>query len=186
MKKLFSFPIMMALALLAITSSCKKSDTSSPAAGSGSLGAGKSSMSFSNTGSFAGGTSFSASNTPLTSAQSIANGALRNVTLSASEVVGVNSRICSLLLVLPASASTASGNLVADFSLPNNATILPTLTLTSSSGAVSGITFGSQTGTCTITKLTSAEVEGTFTCVVKDVNGATTLSVTSGTFAGKF
>ena len=186
MKKLFSFPVMMALSLLLITSSCKKSDDPTPAAGSGSLNAGKSSMSFSNTGSFAGGTSFSASNTPLTSAQSITNALLRNVTLSASEVVGVNARISSLLLVLPASASTASGNLVADFSLPNNATILPTLTLTSSSGATQGITYGSQTGTCTITKLTSAEVEGTFTCVVKDVNGATTLSVTSGTFAGKF
>ncbi len=185
MKKLFSFPIMMSLALLAITSSCKKSDTT-PGSGSGNLGSGKSSMSFSNTGSFAGGTSFSASNTPLTSAQSLTNAVLRNVTLSASEVTGVNSRTVALMLVLPASASTASGNLVADFSLPNNATILPTLTLSSSSGAVSGITYGSQTGTCTITKLTSAEVEGTFTCVVKDLNSATTLSVTSGTFAGKF
>ena len=177
---------MMALALFVITSSCKKSQDPAPGAGSGNLGAGKSSMSFTNTGSFAGGTTFSASNTPLTSAQSITNAQLRNVTLSASEVVGINSRICSLLLILPANASTASGNLVADFSLPNNATILPTLTLTSSSGATSGITYGSQSGTCTITKLTSAEVEGTFSCVVKDVNGATTLSVTNGTFAGKF
>ena len=185
MKKLFPIPVMMALALLSFTS-CKKSDTTTPAAGSGSLGAGKSSMSFSNTGSFAGGTTFSVSNTALTSAQTLTNALLRNVTLSASEVTGVNARISSLLLVLPATASTASGDLVADFSLPNNATILPTLTLTSSSGAISGITYGSQTGTCTITKLTATEVEGSFSCVVKDVNSATTLSVTGGTFAGKF
>lgn len=177
---------MMALALLAITSSCNKSDSTTPPAGSGSLGAGKSSMSFSNTGSFAGGTTFNVSNTSLTSAQSITNAQLRNVSLSASEVTGVNARIASLVFVLPASASTASGNLVADFSLPNNATILPTLTLTSTSGASQGITYGSQTGTCTITKLTATEIEGTFSCVVKDTNGATTLSVTNGTFAGKF
>lgn len=187
MKKLLSAPVLAAFVLMAFSTSCKKSSTDAPAAaGSGGLTAGKSSMAFNNTGSFAGGTTFSVSNTPLTSAQTLTNALLRNVTLSASEVTGVNSRITSLLLVLPASASTTNGNLVADFSLPNNATILPTLTLTSSSGATSGITYGSQSGTCTITKLTTAEIEGTFTCVVKDVNGNTTLSVTGGTFAGKF
>ncbi len=186
MKKLFPLPLLMALALFSMISSCKKSDTANPGSGSGSLGAGKSSMSFNNTGSFAGGTTFSVSNTPLTSAQTLTNAPLRNVTLSASEVTGVNSRIVALLLILPSNASTANGNIVGDFSQPNNATFLPSLTLTSSSGATQGITYASQSGTCTITKLTATEVEGNFTCVVKDVNGATTLSVTSGTFAGKF
>ena len=103
---------MMALALLAITASCKKSDNPTPPAGSGSLGAGKSSMSFNNTGSFAGGTTFSVSNTALTSAQSITNAQLRNVTLSASEVVGVNARITSLFFVLPATASIDNNNVL--------------------------------------------------------------------------
>ena len=186
MKKLFSFPVMMALALLSITSSCKKSNDPAPAAGSGSLNAGKSAISFSNTGSFAGGTAFSVSNTAATQAASSAGGSSRSIVLSATEISGSNSRSAGFILSVPANASTTSGNLTGDFANPNNAVILPSLTLSSTTGATNGISYISQSGTCTITKLTATEIEGTFSCVVKDANGTTTLSLTGGTFAGKF
>jgi hypothetical protein len=185
MKKVFSFPIMMALALLSITS-CKKNNDTTPPAGSGNLGAGKSSISFTNSGSFAGGTTFKVSNTAATQAVSSAGGSSRSIVLSATEISGTNTRSAGLIISVPANASTASGNLNSDFSNPGNAVILPSLTLSSTTGSANGTSYISQSGTCTITKLTATEIEGTFSCVVKDANGAGTLSLTSGTFAGKF
>lgn len=188
MKKLISFPLMMSFVLLAIIPSCKKSDDAAVAAGaqgSGSLSSGKASIVFNTSAAFAGGTSFSQSNTASTLAQT-STGTFRTIALSATEVSGTSTRTAFLNISVPASANTVSGNLTGDFANPNNATILPVLTLTSTSGASNGIAYASQTGTCTITKLTATEIEGTFSCVVKDTNGTATLSVTSGSFAGKF
>jgi len=50
----------------------------------------------------------------------------------------------------------------------------------------SGTQYSSQSGTLTITKLTATEIEGTFSCTVKEVTGTATLSITEGSFAGKF
>jgi hypothetical protein len=185
MKKLLSMSLLLVAAMAMLITSCKKSSTSNPA-GSGSLGAGKSSISFNSSANYAGSTSFSQSNTALTSAQTLSSSSLRNVSLSASEVSGTSARLVTMTLILPADASTTGGNINGDFSQPNGATFLPTLTLTSSSGATQGITYAAETGTCTITKLTATEVEGTFSGTVKDINGTATLSISNGTFAGKF
>lgn len=177
--------MMMAIGCTLMFTSCKKDEAARPA-GSGSLDAGKSSISFSTNTAYAGSTSFSLSNTVTTSAITLSSGILRNISLTASEISGTSTRIATMTFIVPGDASTSAGNLTGDYSLPNGATILPTLTLTSSNGAIQGTTYSSETGSCTITKLTATEIEGTFSAVVKDINGTGTISVSNGTFAGKF
>lgn len=173
------------LSMAFLLSSCSKS-SGGGGTSSGNLSAGKAAIVFNNSGSFAGGTSFSISNTATTLAQTNSNTTLRNVSLSATEVNGLKTRTCMIMIIVPAAASTSSGNLTADLSLPNNATILPTITLTSTDGSTPGTSYSSESGTMTITKLTSTEVEGTFSGVLKDVNSAATLTLSNGSFAGKF
>ncbi len=185
MKKITHLSFFSLLVLLLSISSCKK-DSPAGTTGSGNLDAGKSSISFNNTGSFAGGSSFSLSNSVTNSAQTISSGVLRNVSLSGTEISGTSTRTVIITIIAPGDASTSGGNLTADLSLPNNATILPTITLSSGNGASTGTTYGSESGSLTITKLTATEIEGTFTATVKDINGTETLSLSNGTFAGKF
>ena len=185
MKKITHLSFFSLLGLLLIISSCKK-DNPAGNPGSGNLDAGKSSISFNNTGSYAGGSSFSLSNSATNFAQTLSSGILRNISLSGTEISGINTRTVMITIITPADASTSAGNLTADLSLPNAATILPTITLTSANGATSGTSYGSESGSLTITRLTATEIEGTFTATVKDVNGTETLSLSNGTFAGKF
>ena len=184
MKKILSMPVMMAICATMFLTSCKK-DHPSSATGSGNLDAGKSSISFDNTGSFAGGSSFSLSNSVTNSALTNASGSIRNVSLSASEITGANSRSVTLTILVPPDASTTSGNLTGDFASPS-ASIYPALTLSSTNGMTPGTAYVSESGTCTITKLTASEVEGTFSAVVKNDDGTETLTISNGKFAGKF
>lgn len=177
--------LMTALIAFLVLSSCKKDSARNPG-GSSTLDAGKASFSFNTSGSFAGSTSFSLSNTVSTIAITQTSASLRNVSLTATEISGTNTRSVTMMIILPADASTTSGNLTGDFSQPNGATILPSVTISSTSNGVQGTTYLTETGTCTITKLTASEVEGTFSGTVKDVNGSSTLTISNGTFAGKF
>lgn len=186
MKKVFSRSMLTVCTAAILLSSCKKDSTSSNNAGSANLDAGKSSISLSTSANFAGSNSFSISNTATTQAMSGTSAALRNISLSATEISGTNTRTVMITLITPVDASTTGGSLTGDLSLPNNATILPTITLTSTEGANPGITYGSESGTLTITKLTANEIEGSFSGVVKDVNGTATMNISNGTFAGKF
>ncbi|HPH84138.1 MAG TPA: hypothetical protein PLC48_01715 [Ferruginibacter sp.] len=167
---------------------CKKSsDTpanNNPSASN--LDAGKAIVKFTSNPGFGGATTFNISNTTTTptTATTLSSSSLRNVSISATDVnLSGTARIAQFLIILPVDASTSGGNLTADFSLPNGATILPTLALTSSP---SGAQYASESGTLTITKLTATEIEGTFSCTVKEVTGTATLSITEGSFAGKF
>ncbi|MDB5225974.1 MAG: hypothetical protein JWN78_167 [Bacteroidota bacterium] len=182
MKKnlLVSLTILCSLLLF----SCKKTSTNTNT--SGTLGAGKSSISFTSSANFAGSTTFNQSNTIYTQAISGVGSSVRNIALTATEVNGTNTRIVVLDLVLPQDASTSSGNLTADFSLPSSATIYPTLELTSTSGTTPGPGYTAESGTLTITKLTSSEIEGTFNNVVVNDGASTSFTLTNGHFAGKF
>lgn len=186
MKKFLSFPLLLAVGCTLFISSCKKDDAARNNTGSGSLDAGKSAISLNASPAFAGGGSFSLSNSATCIAQTLSSSSLRNISLSATEVSGTNTRTVMIMIITPVDASTTSGNLTGDLSLPNGATILPTVTLSSTNNGVAGTTYGSTTGTLTITKLTATEIEGTFSGEVKDVNGSATISVSNGSFAGKF
>lgn len=186
MKKFLSFPMLIMIGVTLITTSCKKDDAARNNTGSGNLDAGKSAISLNASPAFAGGGSFSLSNTVTNTAQTLSSSSLRNVSLSATEISGTNTRTVMITIITPVDASTTSGNLTGDLSLPNGATILPTVTLSSTNGSSPGITYGSTTGTLTITKLTATEVEGSFSGEVKDVNGSATLTISNGSFAGKF
>jgi hypothetical protein len=189
MKKLLSIP-MLVTATVMLLSSCKKSSDDNAGGGNSSsnLGAGKAGITLNTSADFAGGTSFSVINTATTTAMTGSSSALRNISLSATGISGVNTRTVMITIICPVDANTTGGSLVGDLSLPNNATILPTITLSSTTGATPGIQYssGDQSGTLTITKLTSTEIEGTFSGTVKDVNGTATMTVSNGTFAGKF
>ncbi|MEO8769866.1 MAG: hypothetical protein ABI402_07270 [Ferruginibacter sp.] len=184
MKKILSMPMMLAICSTLLVSSCKK-DHPASATGSGNLDAGKSSISFDNTGSFAGSSSFSLSNSVTNAALSNANGSIRNVSLSASEITGVNSRSVTLTIIVPPDATTTSGNITGDFA-EQNGTVYPALTLSSTNGTSPGTAYVSESGTCTITKLTSSEIEGTFSAVVKNDDGTQSLTISNGKFSGKF
>lgn len=148
-------------AFVTLSSSCKKDDViAAVTGGPGSLGAGKSTISFNTLANYAGSTSFLQSNTPTTHALSISSAVLRNISLSATEISGTNTRAVMMMIIVPGNASTTSGNLTGDFSLPNGVNILPGITLNSTAGGTTGITFGTQTGTCNITKLTTPKLKG--------------------------
>lgn len=185
MKKLFSVPVALFLMGAITLTSCKKDNPSSSSASSGDLDAGKSSISFSNSGSFAGSSSFAQANTATTTALSITS-TLRNVSLRATEISGMNSKTVTINLMVAADASTSAGNLVGDFSSPASADIYPALTLSSTNGTSPGTSYVSKSGTITITKLTSSEIEGTFEAMVENDPVTESLSLTSGKFAGKF
>lgn len=178
-----------------LISSCKKTDAISNAlnpAGSGDVAAGKSIIKFNTDAAFQGSTTFNVSNslTTPTSAVSITSGSIRNVTVTATETsvsgTTATTRSAQLVLLLPPGANTNSGNLTANFAeTSGTATIIPAFSLSSSNGT-SSASYVSHTGTVTITKLTSTEVEGTFSVVVKNDGETITYNVTNGSFAGKF
>ncbi len=185
MKNLFSLPMAAIICLGLAFSSCKKDDAAR-GGGSANLDAGKSSVAFNSSTSFAGSTSFSQSNTATCLAVTTASASLRNISLSATEVSGTNTRTAQFLIIVPADASTASGNLIGDLSIPNGATILPTITLSSTNGSTPNASYSTESGTLTITKLTASEIEGTFSGTVKEVGGSATFNLSNGSFAGKF
>lgn len=189
MKKLLSIPMFVTASVL-LLSSCKKSSDDNAGGGNSAanLGAGKAGITLNTSADFAGSTSFSVINTATTSAINLGGSSLRNISLSAIGLSGVNTRTVMITIICPIDANTNSGSLTADLSLPNNATILPTVTLSSTNMSTPGPQYSSadQSGTMVITKLTNSEIEGTFSGTVKDVNGTTTMTVSNGTFAGKF
>jgi hypothetical protein len=161
--------------------SCKKSSTSTTSA---NLDAGKSSIAFTSNPAFAGSTSYNVSNTNLTHAITATNSGVRVVTLTTTELSGTNTRNAVLAIYLPDNASTSSGNITTNFNLSSGSTY-PTFALSSTTGGSSGPSYVATDGVVTITKLTSTEIAGTFAATMDD-GGSSTLTLTSGSFAGKF
>jgi hypothetical protein len=162
--------------------SCKKDDSSNNG-GSSSLGVGKSTISFTSNPAFAGSTTFNASNSLYTHAVSNSNSGIRNITLTATEVSGLNSRSAVFDFYMPDNTSTTSGNITANFD--GTSTVIPSFGITSTTGSTAGTTYAVESGTVTITKLSESEIEGTFSGTLTD-GGSATLTITNGSFAGKF
>lgn len=185
MKKLISIPVYALFGSLILFSSCKK-DSTTNRTGSGNLDAGKAAIALTSSTSFGGSTTFDVGNTLTTTAVTQTSSSLRNISLACNDVSGTNTRSVMIMIITPADASTTSGSLTGDLSLPNGATILPTISMFTTNAGTPGPTYSSESGTLTITKLTATEVEGTFSGTMKDVNGSGTFTVSNGTFAGKF
>ena len=186
MKKMFSGPCIAILATALFLSSCKKDSNSTNRTGSSNLDAGKAAIALTASTNFGGSTSFDVANTLTTTAITQTSSSLRNISLAANDLSGTNTRTVMIMIIAPSDASTSGGNLTGDLSLPNGATILPTVTMYTTSAGTPGPTFSSESGTLTITKLTATEIEGSFSGTMKDVNSSSTFTVSNGTFAGKF
>ena len=175
----------VALAATILFSSCKKDDPATAGVNSSAtLDAGKAGIMFNSNVNFATSNSFSLRNTSTTSATSSTNGTFRIISLTATEVSGTTPiRTADITITLPSTSSTANGNIVTDLS--GAGSVIADVSLTSNSGATSGTTYDSQSGTLTITKLTATEIEGTFNTTVNG-GGSNTLIISNGSFAGKF
>ena len=185
MKKIAFFSDFIILAIILTAVSCKK-DNPAAASGSAALESGKASITFSSSPAFSANASFAVTNTSGTSATSAVTGSIRSIELKAIETAGTNQRNAVLYIDVASAANTNSGSLTGSFN-SSNSTLDPELILGSvNAGLTTTYDSDSQAGTCTITKLTATEIEGTFTVIVHNDNDNTTLSLTSGSFAGKF
>jgi hypothetical protein len=107
------------------------------------------------------------------------------ITIVAAEKSGTSVKTGQLTISLPKGSTTTSGSITGDFAHPSGSTVVPVLMI-GNSGASGSEAYVSKTGTLTITKLTSAEVEGTFSGNFYNDNSRTSCDVTNGKFAGKF
>lgn len=152
---------------------------------SATLTAGRSGIIFNTNSNWETNTLFSLRNTTATSATSDVTGSTREILLTATEVGGTVTRMATVYISLPATSTTTSGNITADLAIPVGSTVVANVMLSSVSGSTPGVTYDSEAGTLTITKLTATEIEGTFSATM-DGGGTNTLVISNGSFAGKF
>lgn len=175
----------VAVSLLLFAGACKKSD----GGGGGSLSAsgltpGKSAITFNtSSGSFG---NFSSVNSTINTAAFTTSGSISQITLVAAETGTSGVKTAQLTISLPNGSSTASGNISGDFSTPTGATVVPVLLINSSGLTGGSEAYTSESGTLTITKLTTTEVEGTFNGTFSNASTNASTTVTNGQFAGKF
>jgi hypothetical protein len=182
----------VALAMAVLFSSCEKDDDTIDANAntSASLSAGRAGLVFNTNTNFVTNTAFDVRNTAQTQASSTTSGSLRNINLTAAEFTGsasFDSRVANVSIQLPIASTTAQGSLTSDLSNPGFDPRPAIITLSSNTGATLGTSYSSTSGTLTITKLTETEIEGVFNATVQATGGGTgTMTITNGSFAGKF
>lgn len=170
------------LASILLFSACKKDDSNNAK----TLGLGKGSISFNTSsggfGNFSGGSSI----------QSTANftangvGGRYQITILDYQTNGTSLKSAQLSILLKAGSNTSNGSITGSFDANSNADVNPNLIIASSNGTTAGEGYSSKTGSITITKLTSTEIEGTFSGTFENQTENTTTEVTNGKFAGKF
>ncbi|MEO6671092.1 MAG: hypothetical protein ABIN36_16540 [Ferruginibacter sp.] len=183
MKKLLTLPAIIAFGTLFLFTSCKKDKNEST--GSDALTSGRAKISFNSSPNFAGSSSYYSFNETTSTAITSAAGPYRLITLTTGYTSGsssITSNVVSIKLYVASDASTSSGNIAGDFD-GSSTTLEPALDL-----VIDGSTFyEGESGTVTITKLTSTEVEGTFSGNIRELSpGSSNLTLTNGMFAGKF
>ena len=173
--------MLLAVIIAAILfNSCKK-DSPANNGGSDSLNSGRAGISFNTSADFGNSRTFSVRNTASTLATTQPFGSSsRTMVLEASETYGSlnNMRSIHIDILVSVTASTINGPITIDMSL-NNGNPQAHLTLTETA-PFSGYTIRSVTGVLTITKLTTTEIEGSFTASTNSV------AITNGVIAGKF
>ena len=173
--------MLSAIMIVAILfNSCKKDPTANNG-GSGGLNSGRAGISFNTSADFGNSRTFSVRNTASTLATTqLFGSSSRTMVLEASETYGSlnNMRSIHIDILVSATTSTINGPVTIDMSL-NNGNPQAHLTLTETA-PFSGSTIRSVTGVLTITKLTTTEIEGSFTASTGSV------AITNGVIAGKF
>lgn len=149
------------------------------------LDSGRSAISFTTDSSFGGNTSFNLTNSTTTFAYSSADSVSRIVEVKATDVVNNLSREVIVLLVMPASTNTNSGNV--NFSLDTSTTSATygKVSLRTYQGTVMGPTYSSVSGIVTLSRLTDVDVIGTFSGRFLD-SLQHVINISNGSFAGRF
>lgn len=152
----------------------------------GELDSGRANISFTSNPAFEGSSSFSINNTNSTSTSLELLGSARNIKLMASEKENNMGRTITLDIILSGTANTTNGNIKVDLSKISGGLPLGKIVLKNNLSLLGSPTYTSNAGTLTITKLSSAEIQGTFDGSFVDNFGNTTFNVSNGQFAGKF
>jgi len=185
-----NFATLSVAIIVLFLSSCKKD----PQPGEPTLSSGRCAISFTGNVNFETSNKFAISNTAATTATSLpfGTGSAREIKLEAVETTNgsltITTRSVLIDILLSGSASTANGSVSIDLHKTSGIP-LATITLKSTTNTggfqTGGTNYYSKSGTITITKLTTAEIEGSFTGTWND-NLMGNLSISNGAFAGKF
>gem|GEM_PF-2639413 len=181
--KLTTFAVV--IATVALFASCKKDDKNNSNPSSSNITAGQCTISFDTDKDFNGTTSVSIAASATTSAVRANNNTKDQLTLTAAGYSGTSVSTASLTVYVDAGATTSNGNISADFN-SSTSNDVAVLTINRTNGSGSSAAYSSKTGTVTITKLTTSEVEGTFSCNAVNESSNTSINVSNGKFAGKF
>jgi hypothetical protein len=193
MKATFIAVIWLSLGML-LFSSCEKNsqeDNTPPPLTAAGLSSGRAGIRFTTIETFKGSTSFDVSNTDHTSTvtkPAIGSTTIKSIVLEATEMKNsFLNRKTTISIAVPNTANTTNGTIQIDLSVQSGVPPLANITMESYADYL-GFTYWTVTfGTLTITKLTAAEIEGTFsgTAITNStLDGPFTIS--NGMFAGKF
>ena len=174
------------IAAATLFASCKKDDNNNSAPSSSNITAGQCTISFNTDKDFSGTTSVNIAATVTTSAVRANNNTKDQLTLTAAGYSGTTVNMASLTVYVDAGATTSNGNISADFnsSASNDVAVLMISRTNGTNSSTASYT--SKSGTVTITKLTTSEIEGTFSCNAINESENTSINVSNGKFAGKF
>jgi hypothetical protein len=192
MKKTLIAVIWLSLGML-LFSSCEKNsqeDNTPPLTAAG-LSSGRAGIRFTTIETFKGSTSFDVSNTDNTSTvtkPAIGSTTIKSIVLAATEMKNnFLNRKTTIIIAVPNTANTTNGTIQIDLSVQSGVPPLAYISMESYADYL-GFTYWTVTsGTLTITKLTAAEIEGTFSGTAithSPLDGPFTIS--NGMFAGKF
>ncbi|MEO5967413.1 MAG: hypothetical protein ABIP68_04020 [Ferruginibacter sp.] len=149
------------------------------------LDSGRSAIGFTTDSNFAGSTSFNLSNTTSTFAYSSSDSLARIVEVRATDVVNNLSREVIVILVMPATTNTNSGNVNFSLDTATTSSTYGNVSLRSYRDTISGPTYQSVSGNVTLTRLTNTDVMGTFSGRFQDT-AMNVINVTNGSFSGRF
>lgn len=142
-------------------------------------------ITFDNSGMNLGDKSFNICNTQWTYATvEVYSGVVRNISVSAATGPTTDDKAVQIWIRLPLSFNTSNGSRIIDFSLPYTD---PPFAMLQVGNPGWNLSYISNSGELTITKLTESEIEGSFQCVVKSqYSDEDPVTISNGTFAGKF
>lgn len=166
--------------------SCKKNDNNNSTPSASNITPGQCTISFDTDKDFAGTKSVKISPSVTTAAGKTTNGSKDQMTLTAAAYSGTTVSSASLSVFVSTGATTANGAINGNFNSSGSMNELAVLTISRTSVGGQTASYASKTGTFTITKLTTTELEGSFSCNAVNESENTSINVSNGKFAAKF
>lgn len=166
--------------------SCKDDNNSIPLPDNPTnLDSGRSSIGFTTDTSFGGNTTFNMFNSTSTFAYSSQDSISRLVEIKATDSVNNLKREVIVLLVMPASSNTTSGNLLFSLDTATTSSLYGNISLRTYRDTILGPVYRSVSGTVNLSRLTTKDVIGTFSGRFSD-SAMNEINITNGSFSGRF